>query len=299
MPTFNFKITILLIFTLTFSSCATILRPFTPHMDPVVIDFDNVEHFGELSAYAYKSDTEIKNKYQEQIVAIRDLPKYDGKYFLIKDKVEQTIYISIRGTANLKNVIVDAEYVKDEDSKINIYLHNGFKKITDELYQDIIPFIEPYVTQGYKFSITGHSLGGAMAVILMMYLDADDYPVNKIITFGQPKVTNREGMKKYQATPLLRIIDDRDLVPLVPPLTFISAEKGPYRHFGPEVILLKEVYFSYLSHRQVEDPRATSFWDNIEDINIKDHHIASYLERIWPKKEEQLQVPYEDRKEYQ
>jgi predicted lipase len=95
-------------------------------------------------------------------------------------------------------------------------------------------------------NITGHSLGGAIAVILMTHLQADEYTIGSVITFGQPKVTNEAGVQHIDDSPVLRIIHHDDLVPLVPPLSLLSAIHGTYRHMGPEIILLPDENFMAL-----------------------------------------------------
>lgn len=281
------------------SGCATLM----PHwgMTHKKIDFVEVHKFGEMADYVYQPDEDIRNRYSSWVVAIRYLPRCDGKYFILKDEANKSIYIAIRGTANVKNALLDAEYVKRADSKTGVFLHKGFDEAADELYEDIQPLLDPFVQDRYSVNIAGHSLGGAMAALLMMNMKADGHEITRVITFGQPKVTNKEGVKKFRDSPMLRVIDERDVVPLVPPLTLVSADNGTYRHFGPEVILLKDKYFVYLAERPSEDPRASDFWLDIVggNVNLDDHHMDSYMERIKSKLEGQEEVQFNDRKRYE
>ena len=86
------------------------------------------------------------------------------------------------------------------DRRVNIDLHTGFYIAADDVYQTILPTLN----RGYKNRITGHSLGGAIAVILMMFLKEDGYQLEKCITFGQPKVTDKKGAQMCQDLPLIR-----------------------------------------------------------------------------------------------
>jgi hypothetical protein len=190
---------------------------------------------------------------------------------------------------------LDAEFVKEKDAETGLWFHDGFMKATDDLFEDITQFLR----KDYRTRITGHSLGGAIAVILMKHLQDGGYTVEKVITFGQPKVTNHDGVVALRDSPVLRIVDDRDLVPKLPPLTLLSALHGIYEHFGPEVTLLRDEYFAYQDEQSAEDPLAESFWLNLGDESLDDHHIANYLARIEPKLNGQIEVPYSDRKQYQ
>ncbi|MCP4669072.1 MAG: hypothetical protein GY849_22270 [Deltaproteobacteria bacterium] len=142
-------------------------------------------------------------------------------------------------------------------------------------------------------------MGGAMAAILMMHLMVDGYEIEKVITFGQPKVINHKGAKKYRDAPLLRVVDRDDLVPLVPPLTIVSALHGSYAHFGEEVMLLEGKYYSFVTEGKAHNPMVESFWLNLGHESLEDHFMKNYLKRIKPKLDGGVAVPYNKRHEYE
>ena len=111
-----------------------------------------------------------------------------------------------------------------------------------------------HLQPNYQTRITGHSLGGAVAVILMMFLKEEGYLIEKCITFGQPKVTNRQGVQQCQHLPLLRVINREDTVPLVPPCTALNLLRGGYAHFGPEVQLEPDSYIYKEAHGDCDLP---------------------------------------------
>jgi hypothetical protein len=53
-------------------------------------------------------------------------------------------------------------------------------------------------------------------------------------------------MEKLNFLPLLRVINHEDPVPLLAPVTVVSAIHGIYRHFGPELILENPPKFIFL-----------------------------------------------------
>jgi|TARA_B110001469_G_scaffold90022_1_gene85447 predicted lipase len=262
------------------------------------VDFDEIHQFAELSHDAYKSNEEINIKYGKSVFTLNALPKYDGSYFILKDEANKMLTISIRGTANFENSVIDGEFLKVMDSKLGIYLHDGFKKSTDELYTDLKPLVEPY-RDTYKINITGHSLGASMAAILMMYMQKDEYEIDKIITFGQPKVTNKNGADKYQNTALLRVVDKEDPVPLLPGRTHIEGSAGHYRHFGKEIILLDNEFFVLLEKQKAQAIKTSSLWANLLNERLKDHMMSNYLQNIKSKLEGSTKVPYSDRLSYE
>jgi hypothetical protein len=89
--------------------------------------------------------------------------------------------------------------------------------------------------------ITGHSLGGAMALLMAMMLrktqPGTDYgriadKLSAVYTFGQPMVASRQLADDLQQDSffrgkLVRYIYNKDVIPQLPPL-------GDYAHFGQE-----------------------------------------------------------------
>ena len=77
----------------------------------------------------------------------------------------------MRGTDNLKNWLLDSDYVlkhcsqKFAEQTLSIDLHNGFYDASTAVWE----VIQPHLNQSYKTRITGHSLGGAIAAILMIF----------------------------------------------------------------------------------------------------------------------------------
>lgn len=257
-------------------------------------DFRQVMWYAEMSNLAYHPDTAVVAAYPGYRVDVRELPTVAGRLFVLTDTVRRTHYVSIRGTANFRDAVLDAEYSKRMDHKVGVELHRGFETSAIAAYQAVTPLLRP----GYAVNLTGHSLGGAMAAILMMYLSADGVRVGEVVTFGQPKVTNGAGARRFAGFPLTRVVDCRDPVPLVPPLTLLSAVHGPYHHFGREVMLLQGPHYVFLQEPDADRPGVASFWENLPHVSLDDHRMASYLARIGQKLEESERVQYDDRGRY-
>ncbi|MCH2058850.1 MAG: lipase family protein [Thalassotalea sp.] len=113
----------------------------------------------------------------------------DVQYFL-EITSANTQLVSVRGTANLTNSKEDAEFVKAKDKQLDIYVHKGFEQDAMAIYNDLLPLLDKTL----PIQLTGHSLGAAIATLLMMYLHDVGFSIKESINFGQPKVTNKEGM---------------------------------------------------------------------------------------------------------
>ena len=257
------------------------------------VDFDEVQWFAKRASAAYSTEDEIKAAFPDT-VRVQQVGNTKVQYFLELDEENKLQVISVRGTANLKNVQEDVEYIKSKNEKLDIYVHSGFDEDAFRIYNDILPHLK----KDYPVYLTGHSLGAAIAALLMIYLHEDGYTIQKMINFGQPKFTNKVGVQRYHTLPLTRIVNENDVVPLLPPVTLLSALHGIYEHMGDEVILLKEVEYIYLEQHQADRQKVEGFWDNIDHESIQEHFIANYLKNIGSKLKTSLQVPFVDRKKY-
>jgi hypothetical protein len=152
---------------------------------------------------------------------------------------------------------------------------------------DVYTFAKPLLKPDYETRVTGHSLGGAAAVIVLMLLKEDGFVLGPAITFGQPKVTNWQGAKQYQNLPLLRFVDAKDPVPSMPPLEiFAVLDEGPYVHIGPEVVLEEGPKYQYFSAHAAQLGSVLDFWNNIKNLSIQDipeHQMSTYQRRVQQK----------------
>lgn len=140
--------------------------------------------------------------------------------------------LSFRGTepTHLVDVLTDALVEKhiwniDEDE----WVHRGFFLSIDVLWPELS---ERLSTLEGDLYVTGHSLGGAIAVLAgRRILDSElaSPTLQGIYTFGQPMVGNKEFAQQSQSLNLHRHVYDPDLVAYLPP---IGVGAGDYVHFG-------------------------------------------------------------------
>ena len=144
----------------------------------------------------------------------------------IEPKESPYIVIAFRGTENkISDWLTDADAIPTSigNSKVHTGFHNAFNIIKDHedmSVKDRITQImdSPKVKDDngvlLPLFITGHSLGGALALITTKTLAPD---VNgACYTFGAPRVANYEYFDMLK-TPVYRIVNSSDIVPRVPP----------------------------------------------------------------------------------
>jgi triacylglycerol lipase len=253
----------------------------TPSLPPTPLDFAQALQYAQRAVLAYEQDATIQQQSGRGVRINISSPLSSGiRAYVEQDDVNRVQWIVVRGTSNLINMRLDVDYNKVVESRLQIPLHKGFADSALQVYQ----FAKPLLKTDYETRITGHSLGGAAAVIVLMLLKEDGFKLGQAITFGQPKVTNRDGARKYRMLPLLRFVSDRDPVPLLPPFeVFAVLDEGPYQHFGPEVVLEDGPNYRYYSDHQAQRLSVLSFWNSLKNLSIQDvpeHFMSTYLTRI-------------------
>lgn len=257
------------------------------------ISFSEVDWYAQRAKAAYQTEAEIRAAFP-QTTYVKLLAKPNIQFFVETFPEQKLQSISIRGTANKANAIEDAEYIQTDNTRLDIFVHSGFLHSTQAVYDALLPQLK----KDYTLRLTGHSLGAAISTLLLMFLEKDGYTLGPSINFGQPKVTNRAGGKKYNFLPLLRVVDKNDIVPLIPVNTLLASIHGDYEHFGEEVILLDGQYFVYLDRHGALHTVTQSFIDNLDDLSLNDHRIAHYCAHIENKLQGAIQVPFAEREKY-
>ena len=144
--------------------------------------------------------------------------------------------IAFRGTANLRNWLVDLD-VAMKGLDANVKVHAGFLKAADALVPQLIQALLPAGADKAALRpiyITGHSLGGALAALAAFALAREGFPIAAVYTFASPRVGNVDWRKAYNAElgdKTYRVVAAGDAIPLVPGIL------AGYRHVGIEIFL--------------------------------------------------------------
>ena len=140
----------------------------------------------------------------------------DEVAFEVKQDNGITIIV-IRGTANEANILSDIDVRLVDDTRTGIKLHKGFRDAAVTVMQ----IIDNTKTLEQTVHLTGHSLGGAIAQIMGMWLHKRGKNV-QIFSYGSPKVSN-QVLSGGQPTHW-RVVRLSDPIPFTPP--------WPYSHTG-------------------------------------------------------------------
>jgi hypothetical protein len=269
------------------------LRSIGSNVTAMEVDFVELHTHAVRAHTAYASESAIRTRYPAT-VRVSTPGETDVLYFLEQDDQAKVQYVAVRGTIDKKNLSEDLDVQVRKDEQTGIPLHAGFDATADVLYADM----KPHLKRDYKTYFTGHSLGGAIAVLLTMLAIQDGYDIERVVTFGQPRVTTAAGIDRLGAVPIVRVVDENDIVPMLPPATVLHAKYGPYEHVGEEIILLEGPHYVYLSSHDANRIAIGEFWRSMAFENLDDHKMDKYLARLAAKAKEAVQVPYDQREEY-
>lgn len=289
-PGKNLAFICLVVFLAGCSALPKGLQPSLTTIEASDVSFKELEYYALRSKAAYGSPDEIRRSFPNTTRVAR-VDSVDVQYFIETDAKQKTQTIAIRGTANKKNIWQDAAVLLVKDSYLGIRLHRGFRDDTLKVYEDL----KSHLNKDYDIRVTGHSLGGAIALILTNYLYREGYKMQRLVTFGQPKVTDDKSDHQYrQANPdykkITRVVRSEDPIPMVPPAGLIVR----YGHVGPELILRDGPDYVFLDAHVADRLSVGEFWRNFGEVHLQYHYMAGYLENIQGKiKSGSRQVPYE------
>jgi triacylglycerol lipase len=180
--------------------------------------------------------------------------------------------LAFQGTRDARQWVTDGDFPR---VRVNtgVSVHRGFL----EAWEGIKKAPGLPMASSKAVYLTGHSLGGALAV-----LAASDRMfwgrVKGVYTFGQPRVGNSGFVADYRyPVSTWRIVNELDIIPRLPGVLI------GYRHLHQWVMLVNGsmVVQPTFAHRLYSDFRCIlKHWNRVIVDPVRDHFMASYLKAI-------------------
>ncbi len=132
---------------------------------------------------------------------------------------EKFLVLSFRGTepkkaldikTDLDAVMIEVDGIGDDQAKV----HRGFMQSFETVRDRINGILRQDENKGLPVFVTGHSLGGALAIVATRYIA--NRSLGACYTFGGPRVGN-EVFGDQIFTPIYRVVNASDVVPALPP----------------------------------------------------------------------------------
>lgn len=190
----------------------------------------------------------------------------DTELILASD--DTRIVVAIRGTefekdegkplSALEDFARDAQFgLRNPSWSDDFRVHNGFRKEVEAIAEPVENMLLDLLVQESKqVWITGHSLGGAVGQLLASRLQGRGIHIAGMVTFGAPKVGDRDWAKHYAALGLAnrthRVVNMADLGPRVPTIRYHHVGRGHHiqcEHYGSYPGSCSITYDAVLSER--------------------------------------------------
>ncbi len=137
---------------------------------------------------------------------------------------DRMIVTAFRGTepTRIKGWLTDSGTPLKPGPGGNGYVHQGFAEALEPLYPDVQRAIADLRTHGQAVYLTGHGLGGALAMLAAarMYLEDPYLAADGVYTYGQPRTCDRllaEAFHQGYGGRMYRFVNNGDLVARLPP----------------------------------------------------------------------------------
>ncbi|MEV0411127.1 lipase family protein [Streptomyces sp. NPDC050448] len=137
---------------------------------------------------------------------------------------DHMIVVAFRGTepVQLKDWLSDVTTPPWPGPAGTGYVHYGFAEALQSVFPEIAKGITELRDRGQTVFLSGHSLGGALAMLTGARLHLEDprLRADGVYTYGQPRTCDRMLAKAYNtafAKRMYRFVNNNDIVPQLPP----------------------------------------------------------------------------------
>jgi len=157
-------------------------------------------------------------------------------------ETDKFVVVAFRGSTSRRDVRTDLQTrfnvskIDIEGRAVAVAVHSGFYAAFAKIEKQLRTLLEK--TGQKPIYLTGHSLGGALALVASAALGGSSSLGDRIAavyTFGAPRV-GKGNFSEIVKAPHYRVINSGDIVPLVPPNWILG-----YVHTGTPVLLKKDI----------------------------------------------------------
>ena len=204
---------------------------------------------------------------------------YTYNYILWRSDEYKKYIIAFPGTNEILELLNEATSIKlvEYSSGSNIKIVKYFKELALELRELIFTkenLDDIAAHPGYQFIAIGHSLGGAVATVVLYdgvskgYINSNtNEPI--LITFGQPRTGNENFVvdlnKKIKT--VMRVVRDGDIVASLP----YSLINNPYRHLGGLILVNREMTSMTYCPKDIGEDYPDAICERTKSINVNFH----------------------------
>ena len=206
-------------------------------------------------------------------------------YYEIKPNGHNHYCLFCRGTTMFEDVKTCLDSKLEYDDELGIHLHRGFKDHAQRLADDVEPLLGGTKNNDRAtIEVSGHSLGGAVAFIVAMKLIKRGYNVKSVLSVAGARYVAEEDVQKakaYLPKDSLRIEDDLDCVPFLPPWAASLGDRLWITNVGNRASVKFIAFDEHDQHLEWTDDVFTNL--RLPEALMKQsetHRIRSYLDKL-------------------
>ncbi|UQS16440.1 lipase family protein [Pseudomonas sp. HS6] len=186
--------------------------PYSKRLEVVPFDPDRYSQNDPASGDEFETPSDV-HFFSDLRQGPTDLKNTDTQAYITHD--DRVVLIGVRGTAGTADSWrdIDAKQVPNEGGTGKV--HQGFH----EAFVAVLPFIKRYITRfrtNQKIIVCGHSLGGAISLLLAEWLYREITSDVILYTYGSPRAGDKEFVESAKGLVHHRIVNHNDPVPSVP-----------------------------------------------------------------------------------
>jgi triacylglycerol lipase len=233
-------------------------------------DVNRLLRFAKISNISYLMEAEAAAKFKELgFDVVKFFDRKGAQAYLVENDMETVLVFRGTEITQASDIKADLDIIKNKTNDGRI--HKGFKKELEKIWKEITPYIE---RNKKTLSLTGHSLGAAMATIAASHIEEK---VSELVTFGSPRVGNRKFVKCLSVSHF-RVKNNNDVVTKIP--LFIMG----YRHHSAPIYLNYYGEIRKLTTFQImKDMMRSKFraWQKGQMFSgAYDHSMENYISKL-------------------
>jgi hypothetical protein len=222
--------------------------------DAVAGDARNALFLARACDLAYYNEPDGPTRFRSELGLEARLISVDNTQVYVGTN-DQSIVVAFRGSeapttldglkdwllTNANNYLILPEGRAGTDfaaAGVGARFHKGFLEALDLVWQPLLAAVNQAAqAKDRHVWVTGHSLGGALALLAAWRLQRNFVSIHEIVTFGAPMVGNDAAAKGFEqefSGKIFRYVDFEDVVPHLPSVSLVA---NAYTHCLNEVDL--------------------------------------------------------------
>jgi len=263
-------------------------------------------YLGRACELAYLPAVEGVSAFREQLGLQAELVSVQNTQVYVGQD-DRNIVLAFRGSESLKtldgfrdwlltnarNFLILPEGQLGTDfaaAGVGARFHSGFMTALADVWAQMFAVVErEFVRRERSVWVTGHSLGGAIALLCGWRLQQQFIQVHQICTFGAPMIGNDATAAAFAREfpdKIFRYVDAGDIVPLLPTVSLFS---NAYMHCQREIVVgqlssaaLQEKIDALAQAApggEINEQVESSLWDELRR-GMPSHMMGNYLSRL-------------------